>query len=785
MKRFKTIQVIVVVLALVVTTAPAFAVAKISPANTSQSPAQSAETLRTQLFQTQMTLKLDVSKAATLFVASEQIYNDVFAPEFRAIANEVDAQAQRHFAEAKHALDARDETAFAAARASIWTAVLNGSYRLTEAAVNKGDGDTARQWLGVREFRRATRFSRPNTDATLAIEDLGAGKLTPQAASAAVQADLLDTYQARLSEALSAAKAAEKNNFAVRRAEYMALAAGYFEVLAPAYRQQRGDAALVEIRQQWIDLSDAAAGEKAFAQIDAALGNFRAAPLSPAEQVRRAGQMLRFLALVPVEYGRGVSNGVVKLDLEIREAISFYEGASAAFADLRALLEVRDGASVAQANTQLQTLNGILADAAARRAVADPEQVRMLAEGVIALMKQTMPEAWLKQDSNADFDVIATALDQMESAVAAGEYALAESARLEAYAILESGPEARLTAFAPQHVLPIEDMFWYGQGDQAGLALLIQQQASAKQVKSARNILQAELAAAQKALSGNTAPEAVATNAGIIVVREGLEAVLILAALMASFKGATAKYRRPMWLGAGLAIVASLATWAVMQGALTLLGQYGEKLEAVVSLVAIGVLLLITNWFFHDVYWTGWNKKFHQQKKGMLDSNTGRLLGLVTLGFTSVYREGFETALFMQSLILEGGWVTVAMGAAIGFALVCGVGLLIFKLHARLPVMKMLIVTGIMIGAVLLVMVGNTVHIMQTVGWLSITPIRWLQLPYWSGLWLGTFATVEGIGLQLISAAFVLGSYFVAQWAQRKNLAKIKTRSTTMPSISQ
>lgn len=98
-ETFKTIQIICLMLALVVTTAR-LAVAKVIQASASQSPAQSAETLRTQLFQTRIALKTDVSKAQALLMQSAQIYRNVFAPEFQAVASEIDAQAQRHFAEA-------------------------------------------------------------------------------------------------------------------------------------------------------------------------------------------------------------------------------------------------------------------------------------------------------------------------------------------------------------------------------------------------------------------------------------------------------------------------------------------------------------------------------------------------------------------------------------------------------------------------------------------------------------------------------------------------------------
>jgi high-affinity iron transporter len=80
----------------------------------------------------------------------------------------------------------------------------------------------------------------------------------------------------------------------------------------------------------------------------------------------------------------------------------------------------------------------------------------------------------------------------------------------------------------------------------------------------------------------------------------------------------------------------------------------------------------------------------------------------------------------------------------------------------------MLVVTGVLIGGVLLIMVGNTVHVMQSVGWLSITPVRGLFLPYWMGQWFGLFATWEGLGMQIMAAILVLGSYFLAEYQNKR-----------------
>jgi high-affinity iron transporter len=295
--------------------------------------------------------------------------------------------------------------------------------------------------------------------------------------------------------------------------------------------------------------------------------------------------------------------------------------------------------------------------------------------------------------------------------------------------------------------------------------------------------LDEHLAEAQQVIGRNTAPAAIAMNAGIIVFREGLEAVVILASLMSSLKSAEErKYRRPMWVGVFLALVLTAFTWMLAHGILQSLARYGEKLEAVVSVIAIAVLLLIMNWFFHNTYWTGWLANFHAKKKRLLTGEAGLFLGLVTLGFTSVYREGFEIVLFLQALVLEGGVPVVLIGVLVSLFCVYLVGLVIFRLHKSLPYMKILVVTGIMIGAVLLQMVGSTTHIMQVVGWLPIHMIQGWNIPFWLGTWFGVYPTWEGIALQLASAVFVIGSYYLAEGMRKQRISSLSTRASVSSS---
>ena len=108
--------------------------------------------------------------------------------------------------------------------------------------------------------------------------------------------------------------------------------------------------------------------------------------------------------------------------------------------------------------------------------------------------------------------------------------------------------------------------------------------------------------------------------------------------------------------------------------------------------LAIVVLLIVLNWFVHKVYWSQWIGKHHRQRRKLLaKSGIGATFGLVALGFTSVYREGFEVVLFLQTLQLEAGTSTVLEGVGIGLAATALVGLAVFHLHQKLPCKRMLI----------------------------------------------------------------------------------------------
>jgi high-affinity iron transporter len=256
---------------------------------------------------------------------------------------------------------------------------------------------------------------------------------------------------------------------------------------------------------------------------------------------------------------------------------------------------------------------------------------------------------------------------------------------------------------------------------------------------------------------------AVIMNSGLLVLREGLEAILVVAAVTASFRGANRDKRRPVAVGSSLAFVASVATWFIAAWFIGALGAPGLDIQAATGLLAVVVLLVVMNWFFHRVYWTGWIQHHHTRRRKLLAAGGGGLTaGLVLLGFTAVYREGFEVVLFLQNLRLKYGAATVLEGVGIGLAFTAIVGVLTFVAHHKLPYKKMLVLTGATIGFVLVVMVGEGVQEMQLAGWLPTTTMGF-TLPGWMGLWLAIFPTVETLAAQALAALAVIGSYFVAE----------------------
>src|SRR5437879_5464398 len=270
----------------------------------------------------------------------------------------------------------------------------------------------------------------------------------------------------------------------------------------------------------------------------------------------------------------------------------------------------------------------------------------------------------------------------------------------------------------------------------------------------------------------NTRPTGACLDIAILVFREGLQCIIGRAASTASMTGPKRAHRKPMAVGAGVAFGATLITGFIAVRIVDSLSDNMRALDlqAATGLLAVVVLLVIMNWFFHKIYWGGWIRAHNRRRKALVENGheigkQSLLWGLILLGFTSLYREGFEVVLFLQSYNLRLGGGVVLKGALLGIALSAMVAVLTFILQQRLPYRKMLITTGVLLGVVLLVMVGEQAQEMQLAHWISTTPIAWLvpMIPRWMGVWFSVFPTYETLIAQFIAAVLVIGSYYAAR----------------------
>ena len=376
---------------------------------------------------------------------------------------------------AERAARARDEIGLAAARGGLRAALVHGSYTVTLAAVRAGDARRAGAWLLLREFRTATRFTRPGVDATLAVREPRArahrsaygaagGRERPARRLPGPPRRPPGGCRRRRGARLPGALGADGG---ARRRPLGDPGAGVRgrprRRGAPAGRRRLRPAERAARRGQ------RAAFAAARRDVTRALEGFTAAPFTEAEQARRAAQLIRFLDLVPIEYRDGTDDGRVTIPFEIQEAIAFREGAASAFSDLEAELRSATRARWPRWSAR-ERLRVYVEDAGERKRVVPEGQVEEAHERASDALAELIPDEWTEDDSQSDFDLIALTLDRMESAVNAGEYTQAEQARLEAYAFFEFGPELSLRSIAPHVVAEVEGLVWFGAEGKDGLA---------------------------------------------------------------------------------------------------------------------------------------------------------------------------------------------------------------------------------------------------------------------------------------------------------------------------
>jgi high-affinity iron transporter len=379
-----------------------------------------------------------------------------------------------------------------------------------------------------------------------------------------------------------------------------------------------------------------------------------------------------------------------------------------------------------------------------------------------ALLLATAPAAAAKQGDlargRAEVDKAATLTDDALAAVKAGDrdraYDLARSAYLDHYEFVEVPMRLR----DPDLVLDTEFKFAELRNDIRDGAPLDEIRRDVADVRE--GLVDSDRVLADK---GVAAPAVAFGFSFAILFREGIEAVLLIAVLLGSLSAGSAQnFRRPLGLGVAMAVAATGVLWLLATLVLDIAPVDRELLEAGTALLAVLVLGAVSFWLI--------SRLEHRRRQEFMRARVasaiaaGTTVAFAGLGFTAVFREGFETVLFYQALALyaEGLGLWVALGAVAAAAALGGVGYAVLRLGKQLP-LKPMLTTGASILLLLSVaFAGNAVRSLQSADMLGATPVDWPRLPVFLAELTGIHPTSEGLAVQAAMVAlFTFGAVWV------------------------
>jgi len=253
-----------------------------------------------------------------------------------------------------------------------------------------------------------------------------------------------------------------------------------------------------------------------------------------------------------------------------------------------------------------------------------------------------------------------------------------------------------------------------------------------------------------------------------ILFREGLEAVLLVAILLGSLKaGRATNYRRPLVAGIGAAILATAATWLVATFVIEIAPFQRELIEGITAFAAVVVLFAITFWLVARLEHRHWMEFMRARVSSAIAAGTG--LAFAGLGFTAVYREGFETVLFYQALAFfaDGLELWVALGALTAVVALAVIGYAVLKLGRRLPLKPMLMTSATILLLLSVALVGNAVRALQEADKIDVTPVSssLARPPVFVAELTGIHPTREGLMAQaIVLLIYALGALYMFAW---------------------
>lgn len=267
---------------------------------------------------------------------------------------------------------------------------------------------------------------------------------------------------------------------------------------------------------------------------------------------------------------------------------------------------------------------------------------------------------------------------------------------------------------------------------------------------------------AERAFAAPPSRPALFIGSLVLLLREGIEAILVVGALLTFLvKTGNADRRRDIHLGVAAALGASALTAVAIETVFRISVAQQEIIEGITMLVAVVVLFYVSYWLLSKmevVKWTSYVKgRVHQAV------TTGSVFALASAAFLAVYREGFETILFYKALFVSGGAGSVPpimAGMVAGAVLLAVVYVLMSRFGVRLPLRPFFAVTSTFLYVMAFIFAGKGIAELQAGGAVPITYVGWAPRAEQFGVY-PTLETMLAQGLLLALAAAALAWIFV------------------------
>jgi high-affinity iron transporter len=481
-------------------------------------------------------------------------------------------------------------------------------------------------------------------------------------------------------------------------------------------------------------------------------------PPSDLTDPARMGGLSPFALFSTITYGiagTGMAPFEAAFDEAARWDLAFFAASLPADPALRARGAALAAAEPARLAARVPSLQALVETAPEELAAGDPDGAALVAHLLAhpdALEGEALPLA-----------IARTRLDASWAAFRSGDRARAVDLAVSAYLDGFEHVEPALASVDRPLRTDIEAAFLrYREALRAGRA--------EAEVGALRAALAADLARAERRLAGGgLGPRAAFVASLTILTREGLEAVLLVMAIVGVLTRAGRRDALP-WVHAGWigALVAGAATWWAAGRFVEMTGARREVIEGVSALLAAAILFYVSYWLVSKLEAARWQAFLGGRIREA--ASGGRLLALAGVTFVAVYRECFETVLFYQALVAQagpGGARPIAAGIGGGLVLLLALATAFFRFGLRLPLRRFFAASSVLLYALAVVLAGQGIAALQEAAWLPLTPVPAPRVE-----WLGLHPTVQGLAVQGALLLAALAAWVKLSGGLRAGLAR-------------